>query len=71
MSTTKSGSKLFAAVRLGETMQGRLPIDPVCRMVVDTEHAAGRLAYEGDAYYFCSLTCAGLFAQQPDRYTAA
>jgi YHS domain-containing protein len=26
--------------------------------------------HDGDAYFFCSLTCAGAFAQQPDRYAA-
>jgi adenylate cyclase len=63
--------ELFAAVRLGESAQGALPVDPVCRMAVDMDHAAGRLVYEGDAYYFCSLTCAALFAQQPEQYAAA
>ena len=63
--------ELFAAVRLGESRQGRLPIDPVCRMTVDPERAAGRLLYEGDAYYFCSLTCAGAFAAHPERHAAA
>jgi adenylate cyclase len=60
--------ELFAAVRLGGAEQKSLPVDPVCRMAVDPERAAGRLLYDGDAYYFCSLTCAGTFAQAPERY---
>jgi YHS domain-containing protein len=24
--------------------------------------------YEGQAYFFCSLTCVGEFARQPDRF---
>jgi class 3 adenylate cyclase/YHS domain-containing protein len=47
-----------------------LPIDPVCRMAVDPEHAAGALQYQGVEYKFCSLDCAGRFSQDPERYVA-
>jgi adenylate cyclase len=60
--------ELFAAVPLGSVGQKRLPIDPVCRMAVDPERAAGRLLYNGSAHFFCSLTCAGTFAQHPERF---
>jgi adenylate cyclase len=60
--------ELFAAVPLEETGQGRLPVDPVCRMAVDPDRAAGRLMHDGTAYFFCSLTCAGAFAQAPERF---
>ena len=60
--------ELFAAVRLGETDARRLPIDPVCQMAVDPDHAPGRLIHDGTAYYFCTLTCAGAFAQEPERF---
>jgi adenylate cyclase len=46
----------------------RLPIDPVCRMAVDPDHAAGTLSHEGTAYYFCSMRCARTFAAEPERY---
>jgi adenylate cyclase len=59
--------ELFAALPLGHA-QDRLPVDPVCRMVVDPERAPGRLVHEGSAFFFCSLACAGEFAQQPERY---
>jgi class 3 adenylate cyclase/YHS domain-containing protein len=62
--------ELFAAVRTGEASRGDLPIDPVCRMAVDPDRAAGRLMHEGSAYFFCTLTCAGAFAQHPERYVA-
>jgi adenylate cyclase len=62
--------ELFAAVRLGVTASGQLPIDPVCQMAVDPDHAPGRLMYDGAAYYFCTLTCAGEFAQTPERFVA-
>jgi YHS domain-containing protein len=46
----------------------RPAIDPVCRMAVDPDHAAGRLMYEGTAYFFCTLACAGHFAREPAAY---
>lgn len=61
---------LFAALPIGASETGRLPVDPVCRMVVDPDRAAGRLLHDGEAFYFCSLTCAGQFAQQPGRFVA-
>jgi YHS domain-containing protein len=59
--------ELFAALRVGESL-GSLPVDPVCRMVVDPERASGQLRYDGTAYFFCSLTCAGTFAANPERF---
>ena len=60
--------ELVAAVREGETRELRFAIDPVCRMAVDPQHAAGRLVIDDVAYFFCSLECAGAFARQPDRF---
>jgi adenylate cyclase len=62
--------EVFAALRLGDTADAGMPIDPVCRMLVDPEHAAGRLVHNGSAYFFCSLSCAGSFAQQPEHYAS-
>ena len=45
-----------------------LPCDPVCRMAVDPDRAAGRLVYEGEAYFFCTLACAAEFAARPERF---
>jgi adenylate cyclase len=59
---------LFAAVRAGGSAHSRLPRDPVCRMIVDPERAAGRLVYEDSAYFFCTLACAGAFASHPERF---
>ena len=60
--------ELFAAVRAGASREAALPCDPVCRMAVDPERAAGRLVYEDTAYFFCSLACAAEFARQPERF---
>lgn len=60
--------ELFAAIRQGATGEGRLAIDPVCRMAVDPERAAGRLVLDGTTYFFCTLACAGEFARAPERF---
>ena len=62
--------ELFAAMRVGAATGTALPRDPVCRMAVDPERAAGRLMHEGSAYFFCSLACAGRFAREPEQFTA-
>jgi adenylate cyclase len=59
--------EIFAALEVGEVAD-RLPVDPVCRMAVDPDRAPGRLLYDGNAYFFCSLACAGEFARQPERF---
>ena len=61
--------ELFAVLPLGRA--SRLPVDPVCGMAVDPEHAPGRLTYEGTTYFFCSLPCAGSFAADPTRFVSA
>jgi adenylate cyclase len=61
--------QVYAAVRLGARSSAGLPVDPVCRMAVDPWHSAGRLTHEGVEYCFCSLGCAGVFAQDPHSYT--
>ena len=40
-------------------------VDPVCRMQVAREDAAGRLRYGDRLYWFCSLECAAAFAANP------
>jgi adenylate cyclase len=62
--------QVFVAVRQGARSSSGLPIDPVCRMAVDPWHSAGRLTHEGVEYCFCSLRCAGAFAQHPSGYTS-
>jgi class 3 adenylate cyclase/YHS domain-containing protein len=60
--------ELVAAVRAGSQAGHPLALDPVCQMAVDPDHAAGRLVYRDTAYFFCTLTCAGHFAQHPERF---
>jgi YHS domain-containing protein len=46
-------------------------VDPVCRMHIDREHAAGSLHNDGHDYWFCSLACVGAFAADPERYAVS
>ena len=59
--------EIFAAFPLGRQVD-ELATDPVCRMAVDPQRAAGRLVHHQTPYFFCSLTCAAAFAQHPERY---
>jgi adenylate cyclase len=60
--------ELVAAVRHGQSREHRFAIDPVCRVAVDPEYAAGRLVIDDTVYFFCSLDCAGVFARHPQRF---
>jgi adenylate cyclase len=60
--------ELIAAVRVGEATATQVVVDPVCHMAVDPERAAGRLMYNGRAYFFCTLECAAAFARRPERF---
>jgi Cu+-exporting ATPase len=44
--------------------------DPVCRMQVDEQKAAGKSDYQGKTFYFCSETCKQQFDQNPTQYTS-
>lgn len=52
-------------IELGGVVADHLTVDPVCRMQVEPAHAAGRLHHEGSDWWFCSLECAAIFAQDP------
>lgn len=42
--------------------------DPVCRMRIVRDVAAGRLRFAGADWWFCSLDCATTFVGDPERY---
>ncbi len=60
--------EIFAVVRVDDDA-GQLVLDPVCQMAVDPERAVGRLMFDGNAHYFCSLGCVAAFSQNPQRYS--
>jgi class 3 adenylate cyclase/YHS domain-containing protein len=47
-------------LHIGPSVRGTV-VDPVCRMQVDVDDAAGRLRVDGVDHWFCSLECAGKF----------
>jgi len=48
-----------------------MAIDPVCKMNVDENQAAGHADYNGKTYYFCSNNCEQKFEHDPTQYTEA
>ncbi len=44
--------------------------DPVCGMMVDPAHAAGKAEYQGKSYYFCNPRCEQRFGAEPGKYLA-
>jgi P-type Cu+ transporter len=43
-------------------------IDPICKMLVSPETAAGKYDFEGETYYFCSVGCLNKFRQNPQNF---
>lgn len=45
-----------------------IAIDPVCKMTVNPETAAGSYEYNGPIYYFCNPNCLQRFKDDPERF---
>jgi YHS domain-containing protein len=45
-----------------------MAIDPVCKMTVNEDNAAGKSEYNGKTYYFCAASCKTQFDRDPQRY---
>jgi adenylate cyclase len=60
--------ELFALEVCESLDAGADAIDPVCRMRVSRQQAAGQLRFDGVEYWFCSLGCAAAFAASPNAY---
>ncbi len=43
-------------------------VDPVCKMLVKPETAAGKFNYQNRDYYFCSTGCLNKFRQTPETF---
>ena len=52
------------------TTPPQLHEDPVCKMRVNPQTAAGKYDYAGATYYFCSLGCLEKFRANPAKYLA-
>ncbi|MFT3744655.1 MAG: heavy metal translocating P-type ATPase [Pyrinomonadaceae bacterium] len=57
-------------VQLGrrKPVEPEIHTDPVCKMFVTPETAAGKYEYEGKTYYFCAIGCREKFSANPERY---
>ena len=42
--------------------------DPVCKMTIEENKAAGTSECKGKTYYFCALGCKAKFDQNPAAY---
>jgi Cu+-exporting ATPase len=43
-------------------------IDPVCKMVIDSEKAVATSEYQGQTIYFCAQGCKITFDKNPGKY---
>lgn len=50
------------------TPSGKVAVDPVCGMEVDTATSRHSAEYRGRTYWFCSLMCKNAFEDDPNRY---
>lgn len=60
--------RLPVQLHVVELGQPDVLLDPVCRMKVSLESAAGRLRHAGSDWWFCSMDCIGTFAADPSSY---
>ena len=66
--TARPASRLPHAVRLIMRLETIMAIDPVCKMTVDENKAAGKSEYNGKTYYFCAAVCKTRFDREPEKY---
>lgn len=55
---------------LVEKTTSREVVDPVCKMVIAPEDAAGSHIHKGQTFYFCNQSCLEKFRANPDHYLA-
>jgi class 3 adenylate cyclase len=58
---------VYELLRVSQVAQSSV-VDPVCRMQIDPRGAAATLSHMGTEYHFCSVHCARLFGEAPERY---
>ena len=58
---------LFELAQAGE-QRATAGVDPVCRMQVESNGAAAKVAHGGVTYLFCSTECAHAFSAAPELY---
>jgi YHS domain-containing protein len=48
--------------------EAEMAIDPVCKMSIDENKAAGKSEFNGKTYYFCAPSCKLKFDANPQQY---
>ena len=43
-------------------------VDPVCKMVIDSDKAVATSEYKGQTIYFCVKGCKIVFDKDPEKY---
>lgn len=66
----KEPVRVYAAVESSQpdSDQGRLAIDPVCRMAVDPARSDWQRTHRGVSHCFCSEACVAAFDADPEHY---
>ena len=57
-----------APVRSRGEREADVVTDPVCKMTIDENKAAGKSEHNGKTYYFCALSCKAKFDANPGAY---
>jgi P-type Cu+ transporter len=56
---------------MSSTKKSEVSIDPICRMSVSLQNAAGTSERDGETFYFCSLSCKEIFDKEFQRRVAS
>jgi YHS domain-containing protein len=51
-----------------EVESENMPTDPVCGAILDEKSSKFKITYEGETYYFCSITCKKRFKRHPMKF---
>ena len=43
-------------------------VDPVCKMVIDSDKAVATSEHKGQTIYFCAKSCKIAFDKDPEKY---
>jgi YHS domain-containing protein len=60
--------EVFALVAEGVDDRHELPVDPVCRITVDSAASDQTIVWRGVEYHFCSSACTEAFREAPTHY---
>jgi len=68
LSLTIIGRKYILSSVACEVESEKMPTDPVCGAILDERSSKFKITYEGETYYFCSVTCKKRFKRHPMKF---